>query len=281
MFQRSTLSRSIRSLLVAGSVLVWLPTLGAQFDPNAKVLIETGQVSILQDGYQIPVFANKTEIHPRQVIVTGPDGYAKLQTSDGSTFEVFSNARVTFRDGYPTVLDLLQVFMGKIRVQIDHHKGPNPNRVSTPTAVISVRGTIFWVEDEDQDDTTLVSVEEGIVSVRHLRFPANEVELHQDESVRVFKDQPLAKMKDPNGVIRAAFEHIRQAALDALYTHPGGLGGHGGGVAGIPGGTSGPQGDKRGGGSTGNTGSAPGTPPAPGNPPAPGVPPPPGGGGGN
>ena len=271
MLQRRKLSRTVRHLLLAGTLLVWLPPAGAQFDPNAKVLIESGQVSILQGGYQVPVFANQTVIRPRSVIVSGPDGYAKLETSDGSTFEVFPNAKVTFRDNYPTLGDLIQVWMGRIRVQIDHHKGPNPNRVSTPTAVISVRGTIFDVDDEDQDDTTLVTVEEGLVDVRHQRFPGNEILLHENESIRIFKDQPIAKVTDHSGFIRASLDRVRQALLDALYTHPGGIGGGRvpvGGVGGV-----GAQGDKKGG-AGGTSGGTPGTPPAPGTPP------PPGGGGG-
>lgn len=274
MLQRLTLSRTVRFLLLAGCLVVWLPPLSAQFDPTAKVLVENGQVSILQDGYQVPVYAGKTVIKPHTVIVSGPDGYAKLQTSDGSTFEVFPNAKVTFRDNYPSITDFIQVWMGRIRVQIDHHKGPNPNRVSTPTAVISVRGTIFDVDDEDQDDTTLVTVEEGLVDVRHLRFPGNEILLHDNESIRVYKDQPIAKVTDHNGLIRASLDRVRQALLDALYTHPGGIGGARVPIGGVGDGAGGVQGDKRGGaGGTTNGGSAPGTPPAP------GAPPPPGGGG--
>src|ERR1700683_5126801 len=115
MLQRITLSRTVRTLLLWGSLAVWLPPLGAQFpDANAKVLIESGQVSILQDGYQVPVYAGTTVIKPHTVIVSGPDGYAKLQTSDGSTFEVFPNAKVTFRDNYPSFTDYIQVWMGRI-----------------------------------------------------------------------------------------------------------------------------------------------------------------------
>jgi hypothetical protein len=271
MSQRRTLSRSVRILALAGSLGVWLTPLGAQFDPNAKVLAESGQVSVLQDGYQTPVFVGTTVIKPRQVIVTGPDGYVKLQTSDGSTFEVFPNAKITFRDSYPNVGDLIQVFMGKIRVMIDHHKGPNPNRVSTPTAVISVRGTVFWVDDEDQDDTTLVTVEEGLVEVRHARFPDNSKLLHENESIRVFKDQPIAKVTDHNGIFRAALEHFKQAVYDWAYTRPDLAGkAPAGGIGSIPGGA---QGDTKPGAGTGSGTKAPG------NPPAPGAPPPPGGGG--
>ncbi len=259
-------------LSLAASLVVWLPPLNAQFgDAAAKVVVQTGQVSILQDGYQVPLWVGNP-VKPKQVIVTGPDGYAKLQTSDGSTLEVFPNAKVTFRDNYPSWTDYVQVWIGRIRVQIDHHLGSNPNRVSTPTAVISVRGTIFDVEDEDQEDTTVVTVEEGVVEVRHRLVPS-EIVLHNNESIRVYRNAPIAKVADHSGAVRAALDRAVRAIQDLLYTHPGGVGGQGP-VAPGGGSAGGVQGDKRGGasGSTGSTGT-------PGSPPAPGTPPPPGGGG--
>ena len=41
-------------------------------------------------------------------------------------------------------------WIGKIKVYIQHLPGiPNPNNVSTPTALISVRGTVFSVDVQD------------------------------------------------------------------------------------------------------------------------------------
>lgn len=276
MLQRFTVSRAVRRLLVAASLTVCLAPLHAQFKIKspaaATVVVETGQVSIVQDGYQVPLSVGSF-VNPKGVIMTGPDGYARLETSDGSAFEVFQNAKVTFRDSYPSWMDYVQVWMGRIRVQIDHHLGANPNRVSTPTAVISVRGTIFDVEDEDQEDTTVVTVEEGVVEVRHLQLPS-QVVLHTNESVRVYRNAPIAKVADHNGALRAVYDHARQAILDYMYNRPGGLGGH----VPVAGGTNGGvQGDQRGG-PTGTTGTTGGS--KPGTPPAPGTPPPPGGGGG-
>jgi hypothetical protein len=272
MYQRFTLMRAVRLLPLAAGLGVWQPLLHAQFgDAAAKVLVEMGQVSVLKDGYQVPLWVDKepNKVYPKQVIITGPDGYAKLQTSDGSTFEVFPSAKVTFRDDYPSWTDYVQVWIGKIRVQIDHHLGANPHRVSTPTAVISVRGTIFDVVDEDQEDTTLVVVEEGEVEVQHQLRPS-EILLHTNESIRVYRDAPIARVVDHSGAMRAVLDRIRQGLLDVLYTHPGGIGAPGPGGGPVPANTGGVQGDKRGG--TGNTngGATPGTPPAPGTPPPPG-----------
>ena len=89
---------------------------------------------------------------------------------------------------------------------------PNYNRVRTPTAVISVRGTVFDVAVEDEDDTTLVSVDEGQVVVRHLLKPGPDRVLNAGDWVRVFKNQPLAtRTVDRGSTVRAALHAAEQA----------------------------------------------------------------------
>ncbi len=64
------------------------------------------------------------------------------------------------------------MWVGRVRLHIEHlGTTPNPNRILTPTAVISVRGTIFDVSVADDDETTLVEVEEGSVQVEHALLP--------------------------------------------------------------------------------------------------------------
>ena len=59
------------------------------------------------------------------------------------------------------------------------------SRVMTPTAVISVRGTTFDVSVSDDDETTLVEVEEGQVEVQHALLPrGNAKVLSPGETLR-------------------------------------------------------------------------------------------------
>jgi ferric-dicitrate binding protein FerR (iron transport regulator) len=159
-------------------------------------------------------------VQPQQVIVTGPDGWGLFQVSDGSTFEVFPKSKVVFRPNRGDWKDFLEVWLGKIRVQIEHAGGlPNNNKVRTPTAVISVRGTIFDVEVEDDDGTTLVLDEEGLVEVRHLLKTGNAVVLNPMEYIRIYKNEPIArKLIDKGGLleraVRAASEVLYQIAVD-------------------------------------------------------------------
>jgi hypothetical protein len=184
----------------------------------AKVITLNGQVSVLRDDS--PWVLNVGDsVQPRQIIVTGPDGYAVFQVADGSTFEVFPNARVIFRDNPGSWRDLLDLLLGRVKVHIQKFGGqPNYNRVHTPTAVISVRGTIFDVAIEDEDDTTLVSVEEGQVGVQHRLKPGPERILNQGESIRVYRNQALAASAvDHDGMIRAMLREAEDAMYELVY----------------------------------------------------------------
>jgi ferric-dicitrate binding protein FerR (iron transport regulator) len=181
----------------------------------ARVVQLTGQVSVLKDSAPWALSMGSL-VQVRQVVVTGADGYAMFQLSDGSKFEVFPNSRVTFRANPSNWKDLLDLWLGRVKVHIERLSGgqPNHNRVRTPTAVISVRGTIFDVAVEDAD-STLVSVDEGLVAVEHALLPSKEPKLvGQGEYIRVFKDQPLAQVS-PNR--DAAIRQGLSAAVEALY----------------------------------------------------------------
>src|SRR5579871_296756 len=214
--------------LLLAAVCVALVPLRAE-SGAAKVITLNGQVSVLRDNS--PWVLNVGDaVQPRQIIITGPDGFAVFQVSDGSTFEVFPNARVIFRENPGSWRDLLDVLLGRVKVHIQKLGGmPNYNRVRTPTAVISVRGTVFDVAVEDEDDTTLVSVEEGQVGVQHLLKPGPERILNPGESLRVFRNQPLAAAQvDKGPAIRALLRAAEQALYEIAYR--GGLPGTSGGA---------------------------------------------------
>jgi hypothetical protein len=265
MFRRNTLTWTGRSLLLAAALVVSLAPLYAQ-DSSAKVIYQTGQVSLQNGGYPQALSVGNI-VKAQQMIVTGPDGFAKLQVlSDGSTFEVYPNSKVIFRETPGSWEHLLNVWLGRVKVFIQHAPGvPNPNNVTSPTAVISVRGTVFDVVVQDLDGTTFVSVDEGLVDVRNWTAPGKAVSLHPGESLTVFRGQSLIAQKgSPVGdIVREGLRRVR----DVYIPRPGG----GGGPVGGPGGgtTTTTSGDKSG---KGDGSKGPGAPPAPGAPP-----PPPGG----
>ncbi len=234
----------------------------------AKVETLSGQVSVIKDSFPWALHAGDT-VRPGQQVITGHDGYAVFRVSDGSTFEVFANSRATFRANPGSWLDMIDLWIGRIRVHVQKWGGqPNPNRIHTPTAVISVRGTTFDVS-VDEDDATLVAVEEGQVSVRHRLIAQEEPKLiNPGEHIKVHKDAPIARNRfDKGGLV----ERGAKVLADALWTIV--LRGGSPGAPRLPGGVPG------GGGPTlpGDTAS-PLPPPPPPPPPPGGLPPPPGGG---
>jgi hypothetical protein len=282
--ERITFKRTIHTLLAAAALIVCAVPAYSQ-SGKATAIQLVGNVSIMKDtsGYRTALF-NGNQVSPGQLIVTGSDGYAKFQVADGSTFEVFPDCQVMFRNTMG-VGELLNVVIGKIKVWIQHAPGiPNPNSVATPTALISVRGTVFIVDVRDVDGTTDVAVDEGIVDVRNLRR-GGQVRLLQGEETTVSPIVPLVGLGGNKGSIiqrglRAATDLIRDGLL-----HPNGT--PGAPTPGGPGTTTagGQQGDKNkptgtgttGTGSpTGGTGTGSPTGGTTGTPP----PPPPGGGGG-
>jgi hypothetical protein len=185
-------------------------------DFSAKVISATGSVSVLRELHPWALTVGES-VTPQQIIITGPDGHATFQVSDGSTFEVFPNSHVVFRKNVPNWRDLIDVLLGQVRVHIQKLGNiPNPNRVITPTAVISVRGTTFDITVDDEGDSTLVQVEEGLVEVQHALLPTGNGKLLSDgEELRVFKNLPLqARLVDKGAVVQRVFH----ALVDAVNT---------------------------------------------------------------
>jgi hypothetical protein len=227
-------------------------------DGAAKLVAMTGQVSILRDGDPWALHVNDY-VQPMQVIVTGDNGSGMFKVADGSTFEVFPNSKVYFRANRGNWDDLLELVLGKIKVQIEHLGGvPNGNKVHTPTAVISVRGTTFDVEYDPDKEYTTVTDEDGSVEVaRATRLNEKKI-LHANESIVVYKNEPLGKAGIDKGalakrVIRSAMDALTQQAINSRSSAPA-SGPAGGGPVTVPPPTG--AGDH-------NSSSTPTAPPAP------------------
>ncbi len=237
----------------------------------ARILSVTGRVS-LERGRDLWAVQVNGFVSPGETILCGPDGYALLQLEDGSKFEVFANSRVVFRANRGNWRDLLDIFLGKVKIHIQKLGGrPNPYRVNSATALIAVRGTIFEVAVE-RDETTTIAVEEGLVAVSHKLLPGGrEVLLKSGEALVVRPTEPLT----PAGISKARIAvRILTVALDrALQTVRAG----GSGRAPVPGGKPG-----AGGATGGDLGQAPPPPPEiPDGDSGPGAGPPPGSGTGS
>src|SRR3990170_1978268 len=158
--------KSLR-LTVLGTILALLvlmcPSARAQLGMDTAVLGQlTGQVSVEKSG-ELWVLTLGQTLQAGEIVVTGPDGYAVLELPDQSKIEVFSNSRFAFRTNRFNWRDLIDLYLGKVRLYIQRLTHEDRSyRVTSPTAVISVRGTVFEVE-VDSSQQTRVSVESGSV----------------------------------------------------------------------------------------------------------------------
>lgn len=180
----------------------------------AKALQVTGRVSVLRDSMEYAVVEGG-EVRVKEMIFTGADGQAHFQVSDGSTFDVYPNSRVIFRKNDMSFADLLDVLVGRVKIHIEHlGNTPNNKKILTPTAVISVRGTTFDVSVDDDDEATVVEVEEGMVEVQHALLGGTRV-LTDGESLRVSRNEPIAANHLDKGEF---FKRAARMAIDALNT---------------------------------------------------------------
>ena len=235
--------------------------LGAE---TARIATLTGRVSVERAGGELWALMPGQTLTAGQVVVTGPDGYAELELSDHSQIEVFPNSRLIFQANRFNWRDLLDLYLGKIRLNIQHLSNEDaPYRVTTPTAVISIRGTALDV-DVASPEETVVRVETGSVRVRHRLLPGKEVIVESGQSVLVVADTPLAAAKFAVPIL--AIGRVARAVVDTLATmnRPGGTpgtpSGSGGGAAPTSGGGA-PSGGGSSSGGANNGSNEPAPPP--------------------
>ena len=201
----------------------------------AQVAVAEGDVSVIRSD-QIWALFTGNEVKVGETIITGEDGFAQLTVEDGSHFLVYPNSQVVFRRNPGSLRDLIDLFLGRVKVYIQHlGDEPNPHRIFTPTAVISVRGTTFDVSI-DTDEIVTVVVDEGVVTVQHRLLPRDrETPVQAGQSLTIYPGVPLAKAGvDGVQAARMAGNLARIAA--SIWQRVGSGDGSGGGVPGGGGG---------------------------------------------
>ena len=157
----------------------------------------TGQVTRIRDEQPWAVSSGE-RVPVRQTITTGPDGFARFEVRGGSTFEIFANSRVVFRENTASAGDLLDVVSGRARIHLEPTAGEPQQRVFCPVAIVSAhrQGATFAIA-VDEDDTARIDVFEGEVAVQHTLLPRNEPTLVRAvDAILVKKDEPISRRVD-------------------------------------------------------------------------------------
>jgi ferric-dicitrate binding protein FerR (iron transport regulator) len=161
----------------------------AQGGTSGQIEKVKGKVSLVR-GQAAPVLVHDHDtLQVGDEILTDRKSSTTIRMPDGSTVRVYPNSRVALRAETGKWKEFLHVLLGNVRVQIEKLSGrPNPKTVTTPTAIIAVRGTIFGVE-VDQAGDTQVGVQEGLVSVANQLHPQDEVMVKPGQAVWVRNDR--------------------------------------------------------------------------------------------
>jgi hypothetical protein len=169
---------------------------------EAHAIAVSGQVSRLRDERPWALSAGE-RVPIQQVISTGQDGYARFEVAGGSTFDIYANSRVVFRQNASRSGDLLDVLAGRVRIHLQPHAGESQQRIFTPVAIITAHEASTIALAIDEDETVRIDVIEGQVRVQHALLPRNEPVLVKSiDAILVRRDEAISRRVDRGSLYR-------------------------------------------------------------------------------
>ncbi|MBV9300544.1 MAG: FecR domain-containing protein [Acidobacteriaceae bacterium] len=187
----------------------------------ARAASVSGQVSIGRNGQPWAVSAGDW-VPPQQVISTGSDGYASFRVAGGSSFEIFNNSRVVFRQNTTESGDLLDVIDGRVRVHLQPSATQLQQRIFCPVASIIARERATIALAVDEDDDVRIDVIEGSVRVQHAFFPQKEpVLVTAVDAILVERDERISRRLDRGSLYRFTVRSIKDVWSAITFGHTG------------------------------------------------------------
>jgi len=168
---------------------------------NASVADIKGKVQVQLPGKE-PSAPSLGEVLPAETTITTGDGRILLRLEDGSQILVHSNTHIVLKQPSPNSWQRLQLLLGKIKAEIQKRTGGSPPfQIGTPSAVITVRGTRFYVK-VDKHKATRIEVEEGVVEVESLKGIGKPVQIKAGFSSTVKENGAAEEPKEVPGLDR-------------------------------------------------------------------------------
>ncbi|MEW6261541.1 MAG: FecR domain-containing protein [Thermodesulfobacteriota bacterium] len=217
MILNQTVLTRMSPLALAVSILCLMfgPCWGAAETISVTVQKVSGPVQAVQpDGRSIPLRVGD-RLTPGQTIEAGSGGRAVLKLADGSTLEVYEDARLEINESLAREESSFSLALGYIRLKLQRLLAPE--MVVTPTMIAGVRGTEFGV-NVAADGASVVSVTEGEVSVSTDQDDENEREIMLRAGQEVEAEEH-GRALTPRSVQIRSFEDakaFRQARLEKL-----------------------------------------------------------------
>jgi hypothetical protein len=171
---------------------------------EARATVVTGKVSRTRDE-QPWALSSGERVPVQQVISTGRDGYAHFDVAGGSSFDLFANSRVVFRQNAASAGDLLDVMEGRVRIHLKPQAEQPQQRILTPTAWISAVQEATVTIAMDEDGAMRIDVLEGEVRVQHRLLPRSEPTIVRAvDAILVRSDQQISRRLDRGSLYRYA-----------------------------------------------------------------------------
>ena len=187
----------------------------------ARAVSISGQVSRARDGQPCAMSAGD-RISIQQTIMTGRDGYAHFTVGGGSSFDVFSNSRVVFRQNAANSADLLDVLAGRVLVHFQPGVGQLPQRISCPVAIVTAHQPATIALAMDEDENVRIDVIEGAIRVQHTLLPENEPLLVTAvDAILVQKDRRISRQLDRGSLYRYTVKPLKEVLAAITLGHSG------------------------------------------------------------
>lgn len=189
---------------MVGAFALLLATAALAQAQDARVVTLTGTLTLHRSGEDARTLALNDGVRIGDELTTGSDSEAVIETPGGATVRIFPDSRFVLTEPSSGLREFLHLILGSVKVHVEKLSGrPNPHKMTTPTAVIAVRGTTFSVQ-VDQAGATLVAVDEGEVAVANISMPEREVILKRGRRTLVLPGQPPMRAQRFRGISEQA-----------------------------------------------------------------------------
>jgi hypothetical protein len=186
---------------------------------EARATIVSGKVTRIRDT-QPWALSSGERVPVQQVITTGRDGFAHFVVAGGSSFDIFANSRVIFRQNAVRAGDLLDVIEGRVRVHFKPLAEQPQQRILTPSAWIGASQEATVAIAIDEDAAMRIDVLEGEVRVQHTLLPRSEPTIVRAvDAILVRSDQQISRRLDRGSLYRYTVKPLRDLWLAVTPGH--------------------------------------------------------------
>jgi hypothetical protein len=156
------------------------------------------------------------------MVTTGNDGYAHFKIAGASSFDVFANSRVVFRQNASNSGDLLDVLAGRVRIHFHPGVSQLQQRIFCPVAILTAHEPSTIALAVDEDDTARIDVMEGAIAVQHVFLPSSEpVLVTAVDAVLVHKGQQISHQLDRGSLYRYTVKPLKDILSAITFGHSG------------------------------------------------------------